>query len=75
MVKLIKALLLFKEELIMKKRTKLIFLAIEAILLVGTIIFTNDWVREHTSSKIAPVLVIIMFIMSSLTLLLTKTKD
>lgn len=59
----------------MKKRTKLVVFIIEAILFLGTIAFTNDWVRDHTSDKIAPVLVTAMFIVSLFTLLKTKTKD
>ncbi|MBR4626337.1 MAG: hypothetical protein IKO47_01285 [Ruminococcus sp.] len=59
----------------MKKKTKLVFFVIELILFVGAIVFSNDWVRDHTSSKITPVLVIAMFIVSSFTLLKVKTKD
>ncbi len=59
----------------MKKRTKLVVFIIEAILFLGTIAFTNDWVRDRTSDKIAPVLVTAMFIVSLFTLLKTKTKD
>jgi len=59
----------------MKKRTKLVILIIEAILFAGTLAFTNDWVRDHTSDKIAPFLVTAMFIISLFSLLITKTKD
>ena len=59
----------------MKKQTKLVFFIIELILFAGTVVFSNDWVRDHTSSKITPVLVTAMFIVSSFTLLKVKTKD
>lgn len=59
----------------MKKQTKLVFFIIELVLLAGAIVFSNDWMRDHTSSKITPVFVIAMFIVSSFTLLKVKTKD
>ena len=59
----------------MKKQTKLVFFVIELILFAGAIVFSNDWVRDRTSSKITPVLAIAMFIVSSFTLLKVKTKD
>ncbi|MCR4862179.1 MAG: hypothetical protein K5884_06135 [Ruminococcus sp.] len=59
----------------MKKQTKLVFFIIELILFAGAVVFSNDWVRDHTSSKITPVLVMAMFIVSSFTLLKVKTKD
>ncbi len=59
----------------MKKRTKLVFFVIELVLFIGVILFSNDWMRDHTSDKIAPTLATVMFIVSSFTLLRVKTKD
>jgi hypothetical protein len=59
----------------MKKQTKLVFFIIELILLVAAIVFCNDWVRDHTSSKITPAIVIIMSVINCFTLLKVKTKD
>ena len=59
----------------MKKQTKLVFFVIELILFAGAIVFSNDWVRDHTSSKITPVFVTAMLIISCFTLLKVKTKE
>ena len=59
----------------MKKHTKLIFVLISLVLFIGTVVFTNDWVRDHTSDKIAPVLASGMFVLMLFSLLITKTKD
>ena len=59
----------------MKKRTKLVIAIIDAILFAASLAFSNDWVRDHTSSKIAPVMITAMFILMLFTLLFTKTKE
>jgi len=59
----------------MKKRTKLVIAVIDAILFAAALAFSNDWVRDHTSSKIAPVMITAMFILMLFTLLFTKTKE
>lgn len=56
----------------MTKKQKIVFITINILLCIGVIVFLNDKVVLATSNKVAPALVVVLFINSLIATMISK---